>query len=282
MAGMRCGALLVSTLAAAGLVVHSPVPALAATGACAAVAAPVARAPLSADATASVAAYKAAHDTLRLPVSAAASTPAVVAARLAARRPAPAPAARLAPTAACAASGRMVLANLNEQGQVTNYYCGPATVSEMARTRGGRLDQWTAARWMGTSANAGTSVDQLTRGLNHFVGEPGGGGYAFVWLSYYPNGNERNAFLAYLRSDLTTYGGWPVAGDAWEVPGGPHLAGHPDIEIFHWIEIGGLGDADTAVYYADSATTVWSGVPAYSWIDTLDLVSILGGRGYAW
>ena len=93
---------------------------------------------------------------------------------------------------------------------------------------------------------------------------------------------QRAGFVSNVRSDLTTYGGWPVAGDAWEVPGGPHLVGHPDVEIFHWIEIGGLGDGDSATYYADSATTVWSGVPAYSWIDTQTLVTILGGRGYAW
>jgi hypothetical protein len=211
-----------------------------------------------------VAAYKAAHDTLHL-----------------AHRGV-APAARTCSATAAAASGRVVLAGLNQQGQVTSYFCGPATVSEMAATRGLQVDQRTAAGYMGTDPNSGTSVGQLTSGLNHFVGDPGGGGYTFVSLSYNPTDDERAGFAGHLRSDLTTYGGWPVAGDAWEVPGGPHLAGHPNVEIFHWIEIGGLGDGDATVYYADSATTVWSGVPAYSWIDTGTLVTILGGRGYAW
>ncbi|HEY7198783.1 MAG TPA: hypothetical protein VIC57_01160 [Candidatus Dormibacteraeota bacterium] len=283
---MRCGAMLVTTLCAAGLLVGSPATAFAASPACAAASAPAAAAvPLSGATLASVAAYRAVHDTVRLPVDLAASVPAAVAAQVARRaaaRRAPVRLARAAPAAPCAASGRIVLANLDQQGQITDYYCGPATVSEMAATRGLRVDQGVAARWMGTGPSSGTSVDQLTRGLNQFVGWPGGGTYAFVSLSYSPTPNERAAFVARLRSDLTTYGGWPVAGDAWEVPGGPHLVGHPDVEIFHWIEIGGMGDGDTVAYYADSATTVWSGVPAYSWIDLGALVAILGGRGYAW
>jgi hypothetical protein len=269
---MRCGALLVTTVAV-GAMASAPGPALAAGTGCAAAAAPVAHVELSAETRRAVASYKAAHDTLHLPAGAV--TPA--------RVRTPRPAGRSAGLAcAASASDRVVLANLNQQGQVTNYYCGPATVSEMAATRGVPVDQSASGGWMGTDPNSGTNVDQLVRGLNHFVGDPGGGSYGFVSLSYNPTADERSGFVSHLRSNLTTYGGWPVAGDAWEVPGGPHLVGHPDVEIFHWIEIGGLGDGDTATYYADSATTVWSGVPAYSWIDTQALVTILGGRGYAW
>jgi hypothetical protein len=258
---------------AAGALASAPSPALAAGAACAAAAAPVAHVELSAETRRAVASYKAAHDTLHLPAGGAAPTHART----------PRPAARSAGLGcAASASDRVVLANLNQQGQVTNYYCGPATVSEMAATRGAPVDQSTSGGWMGTDPNSGTNVDQLVRGLNHFVGDPGGGSYGFVSLSYNPTADERAGFVSNLRSNLTTFGGWPVAGDAWEVPGGPHLVGHPDVEIFHWIEIGGLGDGDTATYYADSATTVWSGVPAYSWIDTQAMVTILGGRGYAW
>jgi hypothetical protein len=260
-AGMRSGILLTVLVAAA----LAPSPVLAAGRSCAARAAPV-------HAPSAVVAYKAAHDTLRLRVDLAA----------AARWGRSARSARSAPTCSAPPPERAVLSSLDQQGQVTDWYCGPATVSEMAATRGLRVDQDTAGRWMGTSSGTGTSVDQLTRALNHFVGEPGGGSYAFVPLSYDPTADERAAFVGRLRSDVTTYGGWPVAGDAWEVPGGPHLAGHPDVEIFHWIEIGGLSGGDATAYYADSATTVWSGVPAYTWIDTQTLVTILGGRGYAW
>lgn len=271
---MRCGALavLVATLAA-GLAASAPGPALATADACAAAAVPVAHVDLTAETRRAVAAYKAEHDTLQLPESRAAGG--IARATLVSSRGG-------ASACAAVASDRVVLANLNQQGQLTSYYCGPATVSEIAATRGLRVAQTTSASWMGTGPDAGTSVDQLVRGLNHFVGEPSGGSYAFVSLSYDPTPAERAAFVEHVRSDLTTHGGWPVAGDAWEVPGGPHLVGHPNVEIFHWVEIGGLGEGDTATYYADSATTVWSGVPAYSWIDTQAMATILGGRGYAW
>jgi hypothetical protein len=260
MAPMRCGVLLATAVATATMFVSSPAKALAAGSACGA-----ATVPVSTASAWSVAAYKAAHDTLHLPAE-----------RLAAVR------AGAVSCATAAGSGRVVLSGLDQQGQVTPYYCGPATVSEMAWSRGLPVDQGTAGSWMGTDPNSGTSVEQLTAGLNHFVAAPAGGSYAFASMAYYPTADERSAFVARLRWDLTTYGGWPVAGDAWEVPGGPHLIGHPDLEIFHWIEIGGLDDGDAAVYYADSATTVWSGVPAYSWIDTGSLETILGGRGYDW
>jgi hypothetical protein len=268
---MRCPGLraLLVIAVAAGALASAPSPAHAAGAACAAASAPVTHVEPGAKTRQAVAAYKAAHDTLRQPPGA---TPT--------RARTAEPAAR----GVCAAgtAGTVVLARLNQQGQLTDYYCGPATVSEMATTRGTPVNQSTSAGWMGTDPSNGTGVGQMVSGLNHFVGDPGGGSYAFVWLSYYPTAGEQSAFVANLRSDLTTYGGWPVAGDAWEVPGGPHLVGHPNIEIFHWIEIGGMGDGGAATYYADSATTVWSGVPAYSWIDTGSLVTILGGRGYAW
>ncbi|HEY4025957.1 MAG TPA: hypothetical protein VGO86_05965 [Candidatus Dormibacteraeota bacterium] len=282
---MRCGILLMASLFA-GLLACSPVTALAGTGtgACAGAALPVAHAAPTPDVRRTVAAYKAAHDRLRAPVDHAVPRPAAATAHLTGRgRPGGRAAGpRACPATATAGFDRVVLGSLAQQGQATSYYCGPALVAEAAATRGLQVDQATAAAWMGTDPGAGTGVDQLTSALDHFVAAPAGGSYAFVWLSYDPSGDERGAFVSRLRWDLTTYGGWPVAGDAWEVPDGPHLIGHPNVEIFHWIEIGGLGDGDTATYYADSATTVWSGVPDYSWIDTQALATILGGRGYAW
>ena len=85
-----------------------------------------------------------------------------------------------------------------------------------------------------------------------------------------------------------------IARNAYEVggyyPNGlpyPHLKGHPNITIFHWFEIGGYQGGYTAgpgtsIYYADSATSVWTSVPQFSWYDAWTLVVILGGRGYIW
>ena len=74
-----------------------------------------------------------------------------------------------------------------------------------------------------------------------------------------------------------------IAGaDGWEEIGGPHLIGHPNQRIFHWFQIGGYGSYGASIYYADSATSVWSGVQPFSWYDRDAMVVILGGRGYAW
>lgn len=89
-----------------------------------------------------------------------------------------------------------------------------------------------------------------------------------------------------MNSDISL--GWPMAGDAWEVGGSdpsvyPHPVGHPQLAtIFHWFMIGGYQNYHGQDYYADSATTVWSGVNSFSWYDEYTLVTILGGRGYAW
>jgi hypothetical protein len=80
------------------------------------------------------------------------------------------------------------------------------------------------------------------------------------------------------------HNGWPLIGDAWEVPNGPHLVGHPvNLEIYHWFTINGYNDWGNQTQYMDSATTIWPSVPPYtSNFSSSTLVTILGGRGYVW
>ncbi len=134
---------------------------------------------------------------------------------------------------------------------------------------------------MGTDAN-GTSVDSMVNGLNNYVGFPvaGWGYYHFIWIPLAVSQSDRDLFLNNVAYDAGY--GWPVAGDAWEEVGGPHLVGHPNAEIFHWFEVGGYGSSGATIYYADSATSVWGSVPAFSWYDRNTMADILGGRGYAW
>ena len=190
--------------------------------------------------------------------------------------------------AATTGSGYGWVDNLNQQGQQRSYWCGPATVSETAYSMyyNGRgaipVSQSTAASYMGTTTD-GTTVGAFVNGLNAYVGRPvaGWNWYAFVWLSYNPTSSERSNFVSYLEFDVNN--GWPVGGDAWEAAYGPHLRGHPyNQTIFHYIELGGYGSSGGSIYYADSATTVWSTVPPYSWFDMQTMITILGGRGYAW
>jgi len=165
------------------------------------------------------------------------------------------------------------------------YYCGPATVSESTYTEGVPVDQPTAGSYMGTNSTDGTSASSMTSGMQHFVGYPVYGWYWYVWVGvpYYPSSNDLSTFLQNLQTDI--YSGMPVASDAYEVAGGPHLNGHPtDQTIFHYVETAGWWNynGEDLVYYADSATTLWSSVPPYSWLDAWTFVVILGGRGYIW
>jgi hypothetical protein len=114
------------------------------------------------------------------------------------------------------------------------------------------------------------------------VGVPDAGWnfYGFVWMDFVPTAAQRSTFWSRLQQDVNA--GWPLAGDAWEVPNGPHLNGHPNQEIFHYFEIGGWGSYGSSMYYTDSATTVWASVQAYNWKDMYQVETILGGRGYYW
>jgi hypothetical protein len=239
----------------------------------------------SASAVAAIARYKARHDTQAALVRAAAAASAARnAQKMALLKNAP-PRAVGSPRAVYSGSGYAAISPLNQQGQQTSYWCGPAVVSEMAITVPGPsyVDQPTAASYMGTNSSSGTSISAMVNGLNNYVGVPdfGWNYYAFVPVDYTPTDAQRSAFLADVQYD--TGRNSPVAGDAWEVPGGPHLVGHPaNQQIFHYFEIGGWNTNSSQIYYADSATTVWSSVPAYSWLDTYTLVTIIGGRGYIW
>ena len=175
------------------------------------------------------------------------------------------------------------LDNLNQQGQINGYYCGPASVSESSYTEGAPVSQQTAGSWMGTNTN-GTGTTAETNGMNHFVGMPVYGWNFYGWVSvpYTPSSSDATTFWNDLEGDIQPAVGSTLVGDAYEVVNGPHLVGHPNQNIFHYFEIGGWATYDSEVYYADSATTVWSSVPAYSWFDQWTMVVILGGRGYIW
>jgi hypothetical protein len=257
-------------------------------------------APTGIPAVETVGAYKAAHDTQAATLQALAAanvahdtekTALINSGQLKPRAGlAKQPSCRIAPATSASRSANAVVAYLAQYAQVNGAFCGPATVSEFSATVPGsspyNLNQWTVAAYMDGSGgsgiyNNGTNVSQEVNGLNHFVGAPdfGRNYYGFVGMSYTPTAADRSGFEAHLDTDVSQRS--PVAGDAWEVAGGPHLVGHPvNQTIFHWFEIGGRSGSSS--YYADSATSVWGGVPRYSWYSTYTLETILGGRGYIW
>jgi hypothetical protein len=176
-----------------------------------------------------------------------------------------------------------------QEAQARGYYCGPATVSEMLAQMGKHVSQAAAARELRTdpsgtnwSDDSGYPVPDV---LNHNQRK---NDYVAVALPWSPTSSQVQDFETDLVTDVNHNGGVPLAGNAYEVAGGPHLAGNPvNQTIFHWFDIRGYKNYGVVTDYEDSvhgASSVgWSaGVPAYSSMSSSAIVNILGARGYDW
>lgn len=176
-----------------------------------------------------------------------------------------------------------------QQAQVTNYFCGPATVSEMLAQMGTKLTQRAVARQLKTTT-AGTDWSNpggypVPKVLNKNQKK---NTYVAVGLPWSPTKAQIKTFETDLVTDINHNGGVPLAGNAYEVPGGPHLVGHPvNQTIFHWFDIRGYKKSGATTDYEDSvhgASSIgWAAtVPAYSSLPSKTIVTIIGARGYAW
>ncbi|MGW5242023.1 hypothetical protein ACWEOW_24090 [Monashia sp. NPDC004114] len=169
----------------------------------------------------------------------------------------------------------------NQQGQQRDYWCGPATLVETLGQHPGATtgSQSWAASQLGTTTS-GTTKDAMNRELNQWAG---GFLYDRVDLPFTPSSTDVANFRSHLKEDINKTAG--LAGVAMEVPGGLRLTGHPkfsDRTIYHYFDIRGYSNDGSTTHYEDSATTVWSTVPAYSYLGTSTIVTIMGGRGYHW
>ncbi|MFF7180453.1 hypothetical protein [Streptomyces sp. NPDC008121] len=185
------------------------------------------------------------------------------------------------------------------QPQRTSYWCGPATlvIAQSAHDGVAGRSQQDAATllrtttsgtaWYGIDINVAAPTGYpMADALNHRLP---GAGYVPKALPYTPTATDKANFRQHIAFD--TDNDYAVAGNAWEVPGGPHLVGHPNVEIFHWVAIDGY-DTDTEaaqVNYLDPvggvSTSVisWAGtVPRSARISSDTLTTIMGGRGYVW
>lgn len=176
-----------------------------------------------------------------------------------------------------------------QQAQVRNYFCGPATVTEMLAQFGVKLSQTAAAKQLGTDGS-GTDWSNsrgypVARVLDANENKTS---YVAVGLPWTPNGANVRTYENDLVTDLNRGSGVPMAGNAYEVPGGPHLVGHPaGQEIMHWFDIRGYSQGGAVTAYEDSVhgapSIAWNGsVPAYSTLPSATIVYILGARGYIW
>ncbi|MEU8530302.1 MULTISPECIES: hypothetical protein [Streptomyces] len=185
------------------------------------------------------------------------------------------------------------------QSQKTSYWCGPATlvITQSARDEVAGRSQQDAATllktttsgtaWYGININVPSPTGYpMADALNYRLP---GSGYVPRALPYTPTATDKANFKAHITHN--TDNDYGIAGNAWEVPGGPHLVGHPNIEIFHWVSIDGY-NTDTAagqVNYLDPvggvSTSVisWAGsVPKSAHISSDTITTIMGGRGYVW
>jgi hypothetical protein len=176
-----------------------------------------------------------------------------------------------------------------QRPQLTDYYCGPATVTEMLAQMGKSVGQRKTARELGTNSGGtgwsdgrGYPVPQV---LNKNQAR---NSYVAVGLPWSPTKSQLRAYETDLVADINHNGGVPLAGDAYEVPGGPHLVGHPvNQTIFHWFDIRGYRRSGATTDYEDSvhgASSIgWAAaVPAYSSLPSSTIVNIVGARGYDW
>ncbi|HXP20828.1 MAG TPA: hypothetical protein VN840_14390 [Streptosporangiaceae bacterium] len=176
-----------------------------------------------------------------------------------------------------------------QQSQIRNYFCGPATVSEMLAQMQVTLPQQAAARELGTtpagtdwSNNHGYPVPRVLNAHQKLRS------YVAVGLPWTPTAAQIRTFEIDLVTDINHGTGVPIAGNAYEVPGGPHLVGHPPgQEIMHWFDIRGYAQSGAITDYEDSVhgapSIGWSSaVPAYSSLTSATIVYIVGARGYIW
>jgi hypothetical protein len=176
-----------------------------------------------------------------------------------------------------------------QQPQVRDYFCGPATVSEMLAQFGVRIGQLTAARELGTSLSGTDWSDASGYPVPRVLNEnQSRNSYVAVALPWAPSSRQVSTYEIDLMADINDSGGVPLAGNAYEVAGGPHLVGNPvNQTIMHWFDIRGYRQYGAITDYEDSvhdATSIgWGdGVPAYSSMPSAAIVDILGARGYDW
>ena len=177
----------------------------------------------------------------------------------------------------------------SQRAQIRNYFCGPATVSEMLAQMHVVLPQLAAARELRTTpsgtdwSNARGYPVAKVLNANQKVRT-----YVAVALPWVPTAAQIKTFETDLVADINDGAGVPIAGNAYEAPGGPHLVGHPPGQtIMHWFDIRGYSQSGAIADYEDSvhgaASIGWSvAVPAYSSLSSVAIVDIVGARGYVW
>ncbi|MEG1254844.1 C39 family peptidase [Clostridium sp.] len=181
------------------------------------------------------------------------------------------------------ASGR--LSSVVHQSQANGYYCGPATAAILIKARTGTsYSQSTMASSLRTTTDGtgwydggGKTGYPMPDTINSYIGK--------TFYAKYGTSIDPNTFKLNVMYDIDlNYG---LAGNAYEVVGGPHLVGHPNEKIYHWFAIDGYANYGDTIWYVDpvagcSAISWSSSVPPYSSMNYKTLATIIDGRGLIW
>jgi Peptidase_C39 like family len=177
--------------------------------------------------------------------------------------------------------------SIKQKAQSRSYWCGPATLAMLVRADDRSISQKTAAKRLHTTSDGtnwynGGGVYPMEKALEHYTD---GFDYTAQNLAFTPSKKDKQKFQDRLVTDIAVHK-QGIAGNAVEVTNGPHLKGHPNRTIYHWVAVRGYDDEGETTRYADSVSgsnISWSApVPRYSEIDTDKIVTIFGARGYVW
>jgi hypothetical protein len=176
---------------------------------------------------------------------------------------------------------------VKQKAQDRTYWCGPATLATLVQASDSHISEKTAAKRLkttrdGTNWYSGSGTYPMEKALERYSKDFD---YTPANLPWSPSKADKKTFKKRLVTDVAVHG-QGIAGNAVEVTNGPHLNGHPNRTIYHWVAVRGYDDDGETTRYADpvaGSSISWAGpVDRYNEIDTDKIVTIFGARGYIW
>lgn len=177
--------------------------------------------------------------------------------------------------------------SVKQKAQSRTYWCGPATLATLVQASDAHISQTTAAKRLKTTRNgtnwySGGGTYPMEKALEHYSDDFD---YTAANLPYTPSSADQETYKKRLVTDIAVHH-QGIAGNAVEVTNGPHLNGHPNRTIYHWVAVRGYDDDGETTRYADPVSgsgISWQGpVDRYNEIDSDKIVTIFGARGYIW
>ncbi|MGI3786500.1 MAG: hypothetical protein ACRYG2_37630, partial [Janthinobacterium lividum] len=129
---------------------------------------------------------------------------------------------------------------IKQKAQTRTYWCGPATLATLVQASHVDISQTTAAKRLkttrdGTGWYSGGGSYPMEKALERYSKDFD---YTPANLPYTPSKADKKTFRKRLVTDIAVHK-QGIAGNAVEVTNGPHLNGHPNRTIYHWVAVRG-------------------------------------------